>query len=140
MRQSHCSRLHVVTTDLFTDHCATRLVRSELFSLAEAYPLLGSADLGLSFHQMAGEGRDSADSDSIVREREPGTLLPGEDWWRDHYDWLKESGYLLRQRYHPDWVPSWKGKDHRFILYEDGRSMRVSTLLIVKDRRNLTHV
>ncbi|KAF8200026.1 kinase-like domain-containing protein, partial [Mycena galopus ATCC 62051] len=31
----------------------------------------------------------------------------GEDYWRDHHDWLKTSGYLLRPRYHPDWIPSW---------------------------------
>lgn len=38
-----------------------------------------------------------------------------EFWWRDHFLWLKEKGYLLRPRYDPEWVASWKtsGKDWR---------------------------
>ncbi|KAF5326602.1 hypothetical protein D9611_000733 [Ephemerocybe angulata] len=36
------------------------------------------------------------------------TLDEGEVYWRDHYDWLLESGYQLRPRYKPDWVPTWK--------------------------------
>ncbi|KIK53561.1 hypothetical protein GYMLUDRAFT_1025315 [Collybiopsis luxurians FD-317 M1] len=30
-----------------------------------------------------------------------------EIFWRDHYDWLKEKGYLLCPRYHPTSVASW---------------------------------
>ncbi|KAJ3874225.1 kinase-like domain-containing protein [Lentinula edodes] len=32
-----------------------------------------------------------------------------EIFWRDHYDWLKDRGYLLRPRYRPGWVASWIG-------------------------------
>ncbi|KAJ3872076.1 hypothetical protein F5051DRAFT_172201 [Lentinula edodes] len=32
-----------------------------------------------------------------------------EEFWRDHYDWLKDRGYLLRPRYNPGWVASWVG-------------------------------
>ncbi|RXW14656.1 hypothetical protein EST38_g11206 [Candolleomyces aberdarensis] len=35
------------------------------------------------------------------------TLNPGEKYWRDKYRWLLDSGYRLRTRYHPDWIPSW---------------------------------
>lgn len=35
-------------------------------------------------------------------------LQPHEEWWRDHYDWLKSKGYELRPRYRPGWTPSWK--------------------------------
>lgn len=41
-------------------------------------------------------------------------------YWRDRYHWLKERGYLLRPRYHPEWVASWKGTDKSWILCEDG--------------------
>ncbi|KAJ3477233.1 hypothetical protein NLI96_g10607 [Meripilus lineatus] len=33
-------------------------------------------------------------------------LLPDEIFWRDHQVWLQEKGYMLRPRYHPDWIPS----------------------------------
>ncbi|RXW12698.1 hypothetical protein EST38_g13155 [Candolleomyces aberdarensis] len=36
------------------------------------------------------------------------TLNAGEIYWREKYRWLLDSGYRLRPRYHPDWVPSWK--------------------------------
>ncbi|CAL1707719.1 unnamed protein product [Somion occarium] len=36
------------------------------------------------------------------------TLPVSEQFWRDHWLWLKERGYTLRPRYGPDWVPSWE--------------------------------
>ncbi|KAJ3712460.1 kinase-like domain-containing protein [Lentinula raphanica] len=42
-----------------------------------------------------------------------------EIFWRDHYDWLKGKGYLLRPRYHPDWVPSWSGSPKDPFRFED---------------------
>ncbi|EGN93817.1 hypothetical protein SERLA73DRAFT_78193 [Serpula lacrymans var. lacrymans S7.3] len=38
----------------------------------------------------------------------PGRQNASELWWCKHYQWLKDSGYLLRRRYAPDWVPSWQ--------------------------------
>ncbi|KAF6743542.1 hypothetical protein DFP72DRAFT_827633 [Ephemerocybe angulata] len=38
-------------------------------------------------------------------------LSSGEVYWRDHYIWLKQSGYALKPRFNPDWVPSWTGKN-----------------------------
>ncbi|KAJ6507307.1 kinase-like domain-containing protein [Mycena vitilis] len=48
-------------------------------------------------------------------------LLPDEVYWRDHHDWLKECGYLLRPRFRPGWIPSWKlDPPKNEILCEDG--------------------
>ncbi|KAJ7143407.1 hypothetical protein C8R43DRAFT_1109089 [Mycena crocata] len=41
------------------------------------------------------------------RERSFQHLDETEKYWVDHHDWLKESGYLLRPRFRPGWVPSW---------------------------------
>ncbi|KAF7291039.1 Protein kinase domain-containing protein [Mycena chlorophos] len=35
-------------------------------------------------------------------------LNPVEEYWRDHYEWLKDCGYELRPRFRPDWIPSWR--------------------------------
>lgn len=35
-------------------------------------------------------------------------LLTDEVWWRDRQRFLESRGYMLRPRYHPTWVPSWK--------------------------------
>lgn len=40
---------------------------------------------------------------------EEGRLSSVEHFWRDHYFWLKESGYVLRPRYVPGWSAPWKG-------------------------------
>ena len=47
-------------------------------------------------------------------------LREGEVYWRDRYDWLLESGYALRPRYRPGWVPSWKATDGYPPRFEDG--------------------
>ncbi|KAK7681804.1 hypothetical protein QCA50_015151 [Cerrena zonata] len=52
------------------------------------------------------------------------TLLSGEVFWRDHQVWLAERGYMLRPRYRPDWVPSWKGTGERWQEHEDGLQLR----------------
>ncbi|KAJ3712479.1 kinase-like domain-containing protein [Lentinula raphanica] len=46
-------------------------------------------------------------------------LWPSEIVWREHYHWLKSKGYLLRPRYHPDWVPSWTGSTIFPYRFED---------------------
>lgn len=59
-----------------------------------------------------------------------GSFGPSELWWRDHYTWLLEQGYQLRERYKPDWVPSWKGRDPReAVKREDGQPSRWSSIL-----------
>ncbi|CAL1706283.1 unnamed protein product [Somion occarium] len=57
-------------------------------------------------------------------------LRSTETFWRDHYIWLKEQGYLLRPRYCPDWVPSWKDQfDPDLTRYEDSYSSRRRNIL-----------
>ncbi|KAF9072415.1 hypothetical protein BDP27DRAFT_1320408, partial [Rhodocollybia butyracea] len=53
--------------------------------------------------------------------REESTKLEKyEEFWRDHYDWRKDQGYLLRPRYRPSWVASWLGLNPQFPSdYED---------------------
>ncbi|KAG1801886.1 uncharacterized protein BJ212DRAFT_1571223 [Suillus subaureus] len=47
-------------------------------------------------------------------------LTENEIWWRDHYNFLNEKGYKLRNRYSPDWVPSWANTNKASINCEDG--------------------
>lgn len=59
---------------------------------------------------------------------EEGRLYEPEIFWRDHYLWLQDKGYLLRPRYHPDWVASWKGDPTKLHFFcEDGQPSHVST-------------
>ncbi|THH29256.1 hypothetical protein EUX98_g4915 [Antrodiella citrinella] len=57
-----------------------------------------------------------------VVPHDPEVLWPHEIFWRDHQEWLAQKGYLLRPRYKPDWVPSWKGTGHHYDDYEDGKA------------------
>lgn len=43
-------------------------------------------------------------------------LLPHETFWRDHQVWLQKRGYMLRPRYHPDWVPSSLSRSKKGII------------------------
>ncbi|KAI9450986.1 kinase-like domain-containing protein [Lactarius psammicola] len=55
-----------------------------------------------------------------LESREIGTLFRSEVWWREQYDDIKRCGYQLHPRYHPGWVPSWKGSNKDFFM-EDGQ-------------------
>ena len=61
--------------------------------------------------------------------REIGTLFSSEQWWRDHYNDVAECGYRLRQRYHPQWRPSWIRAGTDFFTMEDGQPCLVSAVL-----------
>ncbi|KAJ6625269.1 kinase-like domain-containing protein, partial [Mycena sp. CBHHK59/15] len=52
-------------------------------------------------------------------------------FWRDHYSWLKDCGYLLCPRYSPVWTASWKGDRRLAFSAEDHISppVRSATLL-----------
>lgn len=56
-----------------------------------------------------------------------GQLTEPELWWSRHYLWLKDSGYLLRPRYAPDWTPSWQGTKKNWVLCEDSCVAQVGT-------------
>ena len=55
-------------------------------------------------------------------------LAESEVWWNQHFHWLKDRGYLLRQRYSPDWKPSWLGTKRHPFGSVDGRPARVCLL------------
>ena len=55
----------------------------------------------------------------------PEELDPREVWWRDRYNQLNSHGYLLRPRYSPQWVPSWKTSSRDWEDSEDGKRLEV---------------
>jgi hypothetical protein len=55
----------------------------------------------------------------------PEELDPREVWWRDRYKQLSNYGYLLRPRYSPQWVPSWKTSNTDWTDSEDGKRLEV---------------
>ncbi|GLB37865.1 putative expressed protein [Lyophyllum shimeji] len=58
-----------------------------------------------------------------------GKLFAAEVFWRDHYQFLKDHGYILRPRYHPDWVASWLGTSKDWTECEDGVAMSTGQVL-----------
>ncbi|KAF8829564.1 hypothetical protein HHX47_DHR3000920 [Lentinula edodes] len=50
-------------------------------------------------------------------------ILPNETWWVEHFDYLKEHGYVMRPRYRPGWKPSYKLGTHEFLEREDGQAL-----------------
>ena len=55
-------------------------------------------------------------------DRQAGTLVMTELWWRDRYTDLEKRGYRLRPRYHPQWQPSWPRTGQDFYNAEDGQA------------------
>jgi hypothetical protein len=64
----------------------------------------------------------STDTYSEPNDRQAGTLVMTERWWREHYDEIAEHGYKLRPRYHPQWQPSWLTSGKNFYSVEDGQA------------------
>ncbi|KAJ7480034.1 hypothetical protein B0H11DRAFT_2422641 [Mycena galericulata] len=54
-----------------------------------------------------------------------------EQFWIAHQSFLLSQGYLLRPRFHPDWVPAWKkpGASGHALRYEDSRPAWRSNVL-----------
>jgi len=50
--------------------------------------------------------------------------------WRDRQRFLQSRGYMLRSRYHPDWVPSWRMSNQSIIWCEDALSAPLRENLI----------
>lgn len=76
-------------------------------------------------------------------------MLPNEPWaalatsslltkeerlWRSRYDMLESRGYCLRQRYKPDWVPSWLKSKRPAALHEDYAAHWVSDLITAREQ------
>ncbi|KAJ3892365.1 kinase-like domain-containing protein [Lentinula edodes] len=56
-------------------------------------------------------------------------ILPNETWWVEHFDYLKEHGYVMRPRYRPGWKPSYKLGTHEFLEREDGQALDVNPIM-----------
>ncbi|CAL1706317.1 unnamed protein product [Somion occarium] len=57
-------------------------------------------------------------------------LSADEIYWRDHQVWLEAQGYMLRPRYRPNWVPSWKGEPNPdFFRIEDSQTLGARHLI-----------
>ncbi|KAJ7246812.1 kinase-like domain-containing protein [Mycena haematopus] len=71
----------------------------------------------------------------------PAELDTAEIYWRDHHDWLKASGYVLRPRFHPGWIPSWKVDPKKFEFTCEDRKLLGHTALMdavrVSDNANV---
>jgi len=83
------------------------------------------AESGLFSELLAQLGRDAPDT-------EPSDTVPlseNELWWTRHFQWLKDCGYLLRPRYAPDWVPSWRGTKKGRYSCEDSVTAMVGNIL-----------
>ncbi|KAJ7267689.1 kinase-like domain-containing protein [Mycena haematopus] len=70
-----------------------------------------------------------------------GTLSTEEAYWHDHHDWLKESGYVLRPRFRPGWVPSWTVNPQKMEFSCEDRWMLPNPMIIdavrVSDNANV---
>ncbi|KZT13173.1 uncharacterized protein LAESUDRAFT_638707 [Laetiporus sulphureus 93-53] len=51
------------------------------------------------------------------------SLLSFEIRWRDRQPFLESRGYMLRPRYRPGWVPSWRGTARFPIFFEDSLTL-----------------
>jgi len=69
-----------------------------------------------------------------------GTLHRSEQWWRDQYHILRDYGYDLRPRYHPDWEPSWRGSGKDFFTVEDGQPSILRAAMDATRRLDGKHV
>ena len=62
--------------------------------------------------------------------RQPGDLDSREVWWVERQEALEAAGYMLRARYRPGWIPSWRGTKQFFFNAEDGLSLSVSAFYL----------
>lgn len=58
---------------------------------------------------------------------QPGDLDRREVWWAERQQALEAAGYMLRARYRPGWIPSWRGTKQPYFTVEDGLPLSVST-------------
>ena len=62
--------------------------------------------------------------------RQPGDLDIREVWWAERQEALEAAGYMLRARYRPGWIPSWRGTNQFYLDVEDGRPISVSAFYL----------
>jgi hypothetical protein len=63
--------------------------------------------------------------------RQPGDLDERETWWAERQEALEAAGYMLRPRYRPGWIPSWRGTNKFYLDVEDGQSIRACFLALL---------
>jgi hypothetical protein len=61
-----------------------------------------------------------------AKKQDPYALFDDEEFWRDIQPWLEQQGYMLRPRYRPGWVASWKGNKKSPFSCEDREPLFVS--------------
>jgi hypothetical protein len=66
------------------------------------------------------------------------TLEPTEIFWADQYRWLESQGYLLRPRYHPNWIPTWKRTKKYITQCEDSHPLPYSVRALVSRRQGVS--
>ena len=64
-----------------------------------------------------------------IQRPPPEELDNREIWWCNRYEQLKARGYILRPRYAPNWIPSWKNDEKKdWADCEDSKQMAVGRL------------
>ena len=61
-------------------------------------------------------------------------LTAKEAVWREKQPFLEQQGYMLRPRYRPGWIPSWKDDNSRVYTADDGIFLPVSSLLACSEK------
>ena len=67
-------------------------------------------------------------------------LSDTEQWWANQQLWLAQQGYVLRPRYRPGWVPSWKRGRVSEFKAEDGLRSRVRFRALIQQLMRLISI
>ncbi|KIY63922.1 hypothetical protein CYLTODRAFT_381577 [Cylindrobasidium torrendii FP15055 ss-10] len=67
----------------------------------------------------------------------PETLDADEIFWADLQPWLRSTGYELRRRYRPSWVPSWKQRKTSLFWWEFEDSLKAKHPSVMDAKRTV---
>ena len=67
-------------------------------------------------------------------------LTETEQWWANQQIWLAQQGYVLRPRYRPGWIPSWKKGRVSEFKAEDGLRSRVRFRALIQQLMRLISI
>ena len=67
---------------------------------------------------------------TVTPNKQVGTLVTTEQWWRDRYHEIAKRGYQLPPRYHPNWRPSWLKSGKDFYTVQDGQPTIVRVVVM----------
>ncbi|KAF9807497.1 hypothetical protein IEO21_08193 [Rhodonia placenta] len=68
-----------------------------------------------------------------------GTLDDVEERWRDRQLYFERRGYMLRPRYRPGWVPSWRKNGQNPTFAEDAAVLPVGHYISMYDEPRFTN-